>query len=78
MFIGPSTLRARGCSVPTAQRVWGGREPEDQRVGTESRANMASKSEFELLFAQEQKQEQEQQQQEKPNKQVKESYIHER
>ena len=39
---------------------------------------MASKSGFELLFAQEQKQEQEQQQQEKPKQQVEENYIHER
>ena len=39
---------------------------------------MASKSEFELLFAQEQKQEQEQQQEEKPEQQAEENYVHER
>ena len=39
---------------------------------------MASKSEFELLFAEEQKQEQEQQQQEKPNQEANENYFHER
>ena len=39
---------------------------------------MASKSEFELLFAQEQKQEQEQRQEEKPEQQAEENYVHER
>ena len=67
------TLRASGCSVPTAQRVW--EDSVDRRGGTMSRANMASKSEFELLFAQEQEQQQEQQQEEKPKQQVEENYV---
>ena len=43
-----------------------------------SRANMASKSEFELLFAQEQEQQQEQQQEEKSKQQAEENYVAER